>query len=480
MTSRRVPGRFPAVGSSPIADRIRERRGARGLTPLDGTLLHVPQVADGWNSLLGAIRTKGNLPGDVRESMILRVAAHNHAAFEWIQHEHVARDLGVTTAQLSRIRDTSLSSPSPSSPGALTPLQAAAVAFADSSTKKIKVSDEVVQALTTELGSLVKGSGKEKEDAVQDLLVEAAAVVATYNMVSRFLVSLDVAGMSDNPVPYPVETTEHTVPLPSGGTIHAITLITSPTAPWLAFSNSLLTSTKMWSFLGPKLTSAKYNLLLHDQRGHGLSSVPNPPSSTINDLADDIVVLLTHLQIPKLYAMIGVSQGGATALAFAVNHPELTERVVACDTQPVTPQANVKAWDDRIELAKTQGMDALATVTAGRWFPEGSAFHPSGGANATFVLDMITTTSLEGFIAGARALQSYDLISAGLLKCKVPTLLVAGEKDGVLPGVLGKLKDEWAAKGGDVRMAIVPGSGHLPMVDGVDEFARVVLEFLRR
>lgn len=69
-TSRLVPGRYPPVGTSPIADAIRVRRGARGLTPLDGTLLHVPSVAEGWNSLLGAVRSKGKLPGDVRELMV--------------------------------------------------------------------------------------------------------------------------------------------------------------------------------------------------------------------------------------------------------------------------------------------------------------------------------------------------------------------------------------------------------------------------
>ncbi len=68
-SSRLVPGRYPPVGTSPIADAIRERRGARGLTALDGTLLHVPPVAQGWNSLLGAIRTRGRLSGDVRELM---------------------------------------------------------------------------------------------------------------------------------------------------------------------------------------------------------------------------------------------------------------------------------------------------------------------------------------------------------------------------------------------------------------------------
>lgn len=46
------------------------------------------------------------------------------------------------------------------------------------------------------------------KDLVEDLLVEASAIVATYNMVSRFLVSLDVAGVSLDPVPWPLERTE--------------------------------------------------------------------------------------------------------------------------------------------------------------------------------------------------------------------------------------------------------------------------------
>jgi hypothetical protein len=73
MTSRRVPGRYPPPGSSEIADRIRERRGSRGLTVLDGTLLHTPPIANGWNALLGAVRTQGKLPGNIRELLVSRV-----------------------------------------------------------------------------------------------------------------------------------------------------------------------------------------------------------------------------------------------------------------------------------------------------------------------------------------------------------------------------------------------------------------------
>lgn len=68
--SRLIHGRYPAPGTSSVADAIRVRRGERGITPLDAALLHVPPIAAGWNALLGAVRTQGKLPGDVREIMV--------------------------------------------------------------------------------------------------------------------------------------------------------------------------------------------------------------------------------------------------------------------------------------------------------------------------------------------------------------------------------------------------------------------------
>lgn len=78
-------------------------------------------------------------------------------------------------------------------------MQAAALEFADASTKNVKVPDQIFEELKTELKAL----GNE-----EDLVVEAAAVVATYNMVSRFLISLDVAGKSETPVPWPFDEQE--------------------------------------------------------------------------------------------------------------------------------------------------------------------------------------------------------------------------------------------------------------------------------
>ncbi|KAF7376048.1 Carboxymuconolactone decarboxylase [Mycena sanguinolenta] len=352
--SRLIPGRAPAPGVSPIADRIRERRGARGLTPLDQALLHVPPVAEGWNSLLGAIRTKGSLPGDIRELMILRVAARNHAVFEWIHHEPVGRSEGLTTEQLWAIRDTSCLPP----PSLLSSLQAAALAFADHSTVSVRVPVDITSALQQQLKPLAEAHNFD----VDDLLVEAAAAVAIYNMVSRFLLSVDVAGLSDDPVPWPVDRIEHQVIIGSDH-LHAVTLVTHPDAPWIVFANSLLTNETIAAMVAP---------------------LPPAEACTMPILANDIALLISRL-VPsgKVKSVIGVSQGAAATLAFAGLHPSLTESIVACDTSPTTPPANVKAWQDRIALAKTEGMPALAGVTADRWFPAPSKCGKGGRPRRT-------------------------------------------------------------------------------------------------
>ncbi|KAK0440400.1 beta-ketoadipate enol-lactone hydrolase [Desarmillaria tabescens] len=419
-SSRLVPGRYPPVGTSPIADAIRERRGARGLTALDGTLLH------GWNSLLGAIRTKGKLSGDVRELMILRVAAHNHAAYEWIHHEHVGRSAGLTTEQLLVIRDTSRL---PTDGGVLSALQRSALAFAQESTNKVKVSPELTDALKKNL---------EDDD---DLFVEAAAVVATYNMVSRFLISLDVGGGSDDLVPWPADEQEHKIPLSSSPShyIYAKTYIVSPSAPWLVFCNSLLTNTTLWNPLLTYLLAPPraFNILLHDQRGHGASVSSLSEPCTMPILAQDVAHVLASLGIKQVHSVIGVSQGGAVALSFGTQFPHLTKSIVACDTSPKTPAGNKEAWE---------GMKELANITVPRWFPSGSAIiHPRRQA----VEEMIEGTDLDGFALGAGALMEYDLYADGLDDCKVKTLLVAGDLDG--GGNVGKglkaLKERWAEKG---------------------------------
>jgi alkylhydroperoxidase family enzyme len=156
------------AGEGEVADRIRERRGGR-LTPLDAMLLHSPTLADGWNSLLGAIRGRLTLPDDIRELTVLRVAHLNNAPYEWHAHEPHARAAGLTDPQIDAIRGDG---------AALTPEHRAVLAYTDAMTRDITVPDRVFDAL--------------REFLNERQLVELTATVGVYNLVSRFLVALDI------------------------------------------------------------------------------------------------------------------------------------------------------------------------------------------------------------------------------------------------------------------------------------------------
>ena len=154
------------------ADLLRARRGGQ-LAALDRLLLHSPPVAEGWNVLLGALRSGTTLPADVRELIILRVAVLNGAEFEWTAHEPIARRAGLDDGQLSALRSRDAGSAA-----VWTPLQQAVLAFTDASTTSVTVPDPVFAALRAHLD--------------ERQVVEAVVTVGGYAMVSRFLVALEV------------------------------------------------------------------------------------------------------------------------------------------------------------------------------------------------------------------------------------------------------------------------------------------------
>jgi 4-carboxymuconolactone decarboxylase len=157
-------------GAGEVAARIRARRGG-ALRPLDEVLLHSPALADGWNSLLGAVRERIALDPAVRELVVLRIAVLNDAGYEWDAHEPVARRAGVTDGQLRAVRGDDRSP--------FDAVQRAALDYADAMTTTVEVSDATFEALRPHFDE----AG----------IVELTAVAAVYNMVSRFLVALDVA-----------------------------------------------------------------------------------------------------------------------------------------------------------------------------------------------------------------------------------------------------------------------------------------------
>jgi AhpD family alkylhydroperoxidase len=155
--------------AQPLAERIIAERGS--LLHLYRMLLHSPPVAAGWLGYLTAIRQQCSLPGDIRELVIMRVAALNGASYEADQHVPYALKEGVSQAQLDAL-------PQWENSNLFDGRERAVLAYTDAMTRTVQVPDRVFEAVRTSFDDR--------------LLVELTATVAAYNMVSRFLEALQV------------------------------------------------------------------------------------------------------------------------------------------------------------------------------------------------------------------------------------------------------------------------------------------------
>jgi 3-oxoadipate enol-lactonase len=240
-------------------------------------------------------------------------------------------------------------------------------------------------------------------------------------------------------------------------------------APWLVFSNSLLTNLSMWDDQVAELKQS-FRILRYDQRGHG-GTQATEGSYSFDLLVADVVALLDGLSIKRAH-FAGLSMGGVTALFLAQRHPHRFDRIIACDCAPASTPASAQQWKERIELVSKDGIVALAEPTIARWFP------PEFVAAKPPVLDkvrqMIRSTPIAGFSGCAQALSDYDL-RPGLAGIERRTLLIVGTKDATLAGIR-QIKD--AVRGS--ALVELEGAGHISNLEQPAAFTRAIRDFLNQ
>ncbi|HJO68111.1 MAG TPA: 3-oxoadipate enol-lactonase [Rhodospirillales bacterium] len=202
-------------------------------------------------------------------------------------------------------------------------------------------------------------------------------------------------------------------------------------APWVTFSNSLTTSLALWDDQVAALDD-RYRILRYDTRGHG-GTEAGSGGYTIEALAGDVVGLWDALGIARSH-VVGLSLGGATALALAETHASRLGGIVACGCRADAPPEYIETWRQRIRDVNERGLEGQVETTIERWFT------PRFRATDPPVLDqvraMIRATSLEGYLGCADALMGLDL-APRLADITVPTLIVAGAQDaGAAPAIM--------------------------------------------
>lgn len=186
-------------------------------------------------------------------------------------------------------------------------------------------------------------------------------------------------------------------------------------------SNSLMSNYDMWDWTVPALTD-RYRVLRYDTRGHGRSeTMPGPYS--IEMLTDDAAGLLDALGIRAAH-IVGLSMGGMIGQQLGARFPDKALSLALCDTASEMPPRSM--WEERLEIARRQGIAGLAEGTIKRWFTE--PFIKRAPGDIDKVRAFILSTGVEGYIACASAVRDMAQTTM-LLKITAPTLVMTGRQD---------------------------------------------------
>jgi pimeloyl-ACP methyl ester carboxylesterase len=220
-----------------------------------------------------------------------------------------------------------------------------------------------------------------------------------------------------------------------------------------------------------------------DLPGTGFSDRPQQIDRTLSGTASVVLRFLDTLEISQL-SVVGTSYGGAVAMAFAALAPERLRRLVLVD--PVNP------WSET-NRRRTRW---LATLMGRIIFRCLSPF--LGPLNGYFLARMygdprrVAPDTAEAYAAALRVPGTRDhllqvirtwRVDVQALErvlpriAKIPTLLVWGSRDAVIPVQSAEPLRRQFAK---AELAVLDGAGHLPYEEIPEEFNRVVCEFLCR
>ncbi len=157
-----------------LVTAIRARRGGE-LLNLDRMLLHSPELAAGWNLLLGAVRRRFVVSARLREIGICVVAVLNHAEYEFIHHAPELLAAGGNQAQVEALREPEQAL---RNLALFDETERQVIALTIDMTRSVVVRPGLTEWLEERLGP--------------QQTVELVSTIAAYNMVSRLLVALGV------------------------------------------------------------------------------------------------------------------------------------------------------------------------------------------------------------------------------------------------------------------------------------------------
>ena len=206
-----------------------------------------------------------------------------------------------------------------------------------------------------------------------------------------------------------------------------------------------------------------------DLRGRG-KSPSSDTSWTIETLAEDLAETIRSLGVESV-DLAGLSMGGYIAFALLRKHPELVRSLILVSTRAAPDAPEYKTGREMTaERAKKFGTRALAESMIDKLLTPNVPREVRDR-----VLEMFDSVPGETSAADSLAMRDRADSTEMLGSILIPTLVIEGEEEALLPAGSGRAMAETIP---GAYLASIPAAGHFAPIENPEEFnARVRMFF---
>ena len=230
------------------------------------------------------------------------------------------------------------------------------------------------------------------------------------------------------------------------------------------------------------LSNQGYRTVAHDRRGHGRSGQPSD-GNDMDTYADDLAALIEKLDLKDII-LIGHSTGGGEVAHYIGRHG--TQRVAKVVLIGAVPPLMLKTASNPggLPIEVFDGIRAGVAADRSQFFKDLSApFYGANRADAKVSQGLRDAFWLQGMQGGIKAefecIKQFSEVdyTEDLKKIDVPTLIVHGDDDQIVPIADSAMLSSRIIKGAELK--VYPGAPHGMCSTLKDQVNRDLLAFFQ-
>ena len=269
---------------------------------------------------------------------------------------------------------------------------------------------------------------------------------------------------------------DHRLTAFDGGSIY---LVEDGEGPPILFSHGVTNSIRTWFHQLEAFPRAGFRAIAYDHRGHGRSELGSSGHS-LDNLALDLRTVIEELDL-RGAVLVGHSMGGVAVQAFVTQFPDIAaERVKGIVLLSTLAQTPLGSHSTRTK-ARIEAITNHAPDMSWLWSSPNLGFllarlgfgRDPQPSHVELVRQMLMECPPETRLNAPRALIGLDLTDE-LPAVNMPTLVIVGTGDLLTPPAQAR---QIARLIPGARLEIVPGGGHMLMLERAEALDKMIIDF---